>query len=117
MSTALSVGGIVVPVARDGASRKIVPVGEQARADDGTPVSDVSRITSDLTVRTTALAPAAATTLRNKLRGTMPVNCWGDLLGVTSGGALSCDILLEDETPIRASDGLRWAFSFTVRVP
>ncbi len=110
-------GGVVVPVARDSGSRKAVPVGDRDRADDGTPVSDVSRITDDLEVRTVALAPAVATALRAILRGAMPVACFGDLLGVDEAGALLCDIELADEAPVRALDGLRWVISFTVRVP
>lgn len=115
--SALVVGGIVVPVAPVGASRKPVPIGDQDRADDGTPVSDVSRTTDDLVVRTIAMAPAAAAALRAKIRGAMPVSCYGDLLGVAAAGALSCDLQLSEDTPVRAADGLRWSFAFTVRVP
>lgn len=111
--SALVIGGITVPVARDGVSRKAVAVGERSRADDGTPVSDVSRTTDDLSVRTVALAPAAAAALRVALRGPMPIACSGDLLGA----AVNCDIQLEEETPVRAVDGLRWTFAFTVRLP
>jgi hypothetical protein len=114
---ALNVAGLDVPVALGGASRKAVRIGEQGRADDGAPISDVSRTSDDWSVRTIAMAADDADALRAVLRGAMPVSCHGDLLGIDSVDAVSCDVELGDETPIRAADGTRRVISFTLRMP
>lgn len=114
---ALMVGGIQVPVALGSVSRKPVLVGDQDRADDGSPVSDVSDITDDLLVRTALMSAADANALRLILRGAMPVSCYGDLLGLSAAQAVSCDVQLGDEIPTRAAGGTHWSITFTLRLP
>lgn len=110
--SALVVGGVTVKVARDGASKKRVEIGEHGRAFDGSPVSDISAVKDELAIRTVALTPADASSLRSALVGIQPVACSGDLLGA----ALSCDVELGDETAVKAKDGPRWVINFTLRV-
>lgn len=110
--SALVVGGVIVPVARGGASRTPVEIGEHARAFDGSPVSDVSAVFDELPITTAPMSPAAAASLRTALRGVQPVPCSGDLLGA----AVDCDVVLGDEQGVKARDGVRWVISFTLRV-
>lgn len=108
---ALVVGGVTVPVALEGVTRKNIAAGDRDRAYDGSPVSDVSDPLHELDLRTAPMAPAAATTLRGVLAGAMPVTCSGDLLGAV----IDCDVEAPEEEPVKVSDGPRWVFHLILR--
>lgn len=104
----LVVGSVTVPVPPGGVRKRPIAIGEQDRAMDGTPLSDVTGHRDEWTVRTLDMTRANANALEAVLRGAMPVTCSGDLLG----GTISCDVVVGETSDAEVG---RFVVEFTLR--
>jgi hypothetical protein len=106
----LVVGGVTVPVAREGGVDHDVEEfgGDRTRAFDGTMRSTVRARKGQWSIVTTLMAGGAKDTLVAALVATPPVTCSGDILGAST----SCHIVLQKVAPESVRGALKYRVHF-----
>ena len=109
----LTVGGVVVPIGRNGADIAYDEIGGEAvtRMFDGTARLTRRGQKRKWSITTAVMADGAATTLLAQLQSTtLPVACSGDVLG----GSVSCIPTVDKKTAVGAGGALSWVLAFTL---